>query len=222
MMIIAPLSSSFVLRAGNKVVVTLGLFILSGALGLFSLVSATSPLLAVMGITLVLGSGMGLVFAPATDSIMGSLPRAKAGVGSAMNDTTRQTGGAIGVAVMGSVMASRYRSAVLRAAGLAHLTPKITAAAASNVGQAMTIARSGAAGSSSAVVGRIASDSFVSAFHTAVLVGAVVILIAAAGVAMWLPARARDDDAAIAGEVAGDAHLEPAGMLGVEVVTVDG
>ena len=52
--------------------------------------------------------GMGLVMAPATESIMGSLPRAKAGVGSAMNDTTRQVGGALGVAVVGSVMLSVY------------------------------------------------------------------------------------------------------------------
>jgi len=223
MMIIAPLSSGLVLRVGNKVVVTLGLFILSGALGLFSLVSATSPLAAVMGVTLVLGSGMGLVFAPATDSIMGSLPREKAGVGSAMNDTTRQTGGAIGVAVMGSVMASRYRSAVLRAAGLAHLTPRLTAAAATNVGQAIAFAHSGAAGTSSAVVSHIAQDSFVSAFHTAVLVGAVVMLIATAGVAMWLPARARDDDAVVVGETLGEDRIDSlgsvVGVLAVEIAS---
>ena len=46
--------------------------------------------------------------APATDSIMGSLPLAKAGVGSAVNDTTRQVGGAIGVAIVGSVLSSTY------------------------------------------------------------------------------------------------------------------
>ena len=51
---------------------------------------------------------MGLTMAPATESIMGSLPRAKAGVGSAMNDTTRQVGGALGVAIIGSVMSSVY------------------------------------------------------------------------------------------------------------------
>ena len=52
--------------------------------------------------------GMGLTMGPATESIMGSLPRAKAGVGSAMNDTTRQVGGALGVAIVGSVMSSAY------------------------------------------------------------------------------------------------------------------
>ena len=68
-----------------------------------------------------LAIGMGLVMAPATESIMGSLPRAKAGVGSAMNDTTRQVGGALGVAVVGSVMLSTYGGRVGDAITGAHL-----------------------------------------------------------------------------------------------------
>ena len=50
---------------------------------------------------MIMAVGMGLTMAPATESVMGSLPRAKAGVGSAVNDTTRQVGGALGVAVIG-------------------------------------------------------------------------------------------------------------------------
>ena len=57
-------------------------------------------------VRLMFGVGMGLIIAPATESIMGSLPQAKAGVGSAVNDTTRQTGGALGVAVIGSIFAA--------------------------------------------------------------------------------------------------------------------
>ena len=56
--------------------------------------------------------GMGLTMAPATESVMGSLPREKAGVGSAVNDTTRQVGGALGVAVIGSIVASVYAASV--------------------------------------------------------------------------------------------------------------
>ena len=51
-----------------------------------------------------------MAMAPATESVMGSLPREKAGVGSAVNDTTRQMGGALGVAIIGSVVASAYAS----------------------------------------------------------------------------------------------------------------
>ena len=70
---------------------------------------------------IIVAVGMGMVMAPATESIMGSLPKTKAGVGSAMNDTTRQMGGALGVAVIGSLFASLYRPGIereFRAAGL--------------------------------------------------------------------------------------------------------
>ena len=55
-----------------------------------------------------MGAGMGLAMAPATEAIMGSLPPAKAGIGSAMNDVVREVGGTLGVAVLGSVLASAY------------------------------------------------------------------------------------------------------------------
>ena len=61
---------------------------------------------------MLLALGMGLTMAPATESVMGSLPLAKAGVGSAVNDTTRQVGGALGVAIVGSVLASVYGSKI--------------------------------------------------------------------------------------------------------------
>ena len=64
-----------------------------------------------------LGIGMGLAMAPATDSIMGSLPREKAGVGSAVNDTTREVGGALGVAILGSILASELHDDDRRVGG---------------------------------------------------------------------------------------------------------
>src|SRR5947209_11921699 len=64
------------------------------------------------GVRLVYGVGMGLTVAPVTESIMGSLPPSRAGVGSAVNDTTRQTGGALGVAVLGSVFAARFHASI--------------------------------------------------------------------------------------------------------------
>src|SRR3546814_2612045 len=98
-MVNAPLSSVWVQRFGNKVVVTAGLLLVTISLLLFNTLDAGSDMLHVILIGMVLGLGMTNIMAPATDSIMGSLPRAKAGVGSAVNDTTRQVGGAVGVAV---------------------------------------------------------------------------------------------------------------------------
>src|ERR1700741_3824766 len=88
------------------------------------------------------GVGMGLTSAPATESIMGSLPPGKAGVGSAVNDTTRQTGGALGVAVLGSIFASRYHGAVDGAgASLAGLSSGARAAVRDSIGKALDAAR---------------------------------------------------------------------------------
>ncbi|MGI8755960.1 MAG: MFS transporter, partial [Acidimicrobiales bacterium] len=111
-MIAAPLSSVWVQRVGSKVVIAAGLTTVAIAMALFTTFDVNSSMLWVIVVSMVLGLGMGNVMAPATDSIMGSLPRAKAGVGSAVNDTTRQVGGAVGVAVFGSLLASRYSSGV--------------------------------------------------------------------------------------------------------------
>jgi hypothetical protein len=130
--------------------------------------------------------------APATDSIMGSLPRAKAGVGSAVNDTTRQVGGAVGVALLGSILSSSYRHSVAHAAAAQHFPAVVTAAIRDNVGGAVAFAQHSPA--LSGPVLSVARNSYVSAFHLACLLGAAVMVIAAAGVLRWLPAWAADDE----------------------------
>jgi hypothetical protein len=67
---------------------------------------------------LLLGGGLGLTFAPATEAIMGSLPAEKAGIGSAVNDTTRELGGTLGVAIAGSIFASVYSGRLVAASAL--------------------------------------------------------------------------------------------------------
>jgi hypothetical protein len=73
-------------------------------------VSATIPYTIIVIQMLMMGSGIGSISTPATESILSVLPPAKAGVGSAVNDATRETGGALGVAVIGSVYTSLYVS----------------------------------------------------------------------------------------------------------------
>jgi EmrB/QacA subfamily drug resistance transporter len=193
MLIVAPSSSGLVRRYGNKIVVTFGLSMVALALVMFSLLGADAAAWQIIAVTCLLGVGMGNVMAPATDSIMGSLPREKAGVGSAVNDTTRQTGGAIGVAVFGSVLASRYASHVLSGSRAAHLPASVTAVVRANVGRAAAFASAPGSGPAGRTALAIARTSYVSAFHTAVLVGAGVIVLAALGVARWLPARAPNE-----------------------------
>src|SRR6266542_1088709 len=95
-------------RVGNKLVVTTGLSLLCGAFVWISTASQASTYLEIAAQVLVLGTGMGLTSAPATEAIMGVVSKEQAGVGSAVNDATRLLGGTLGVAVIGSVAASLY------------------------------------------------------------------------------------------------------------------
>src|SRR5262249_48664909 len=113
MLVVSPLSPRLVHRVGTKAVVALGLVLAALAVLSMSQLGATTAYWPDIVWRLVLVAiGMSLTMAPATESIMGSLPLAKAGVGSAVNDTTRQLGGALGVAVIGSVLASTYSAQV--------------------------------------------------------------------------------------------------------------
>ena len=91
----------------------------------------------------VYGCGVGITTAPVTESIMGSLPRSRAGVGSAVNDTTRQTGGAVGVAVIGSLFAARYHAQI---GSLSFLPAGVRQAARESIGTSLTEAAKQPAG----------------------------------------------------------------------------
>jgi hypothetical protein len=94
----------------TALVVSGGLISLAAGLAWTSSASASTSYLTIAGQMVLIGSGIGLTSAPATESIMGAVPRAKAGVGSAVNDATRILGGTLGVAVIGSIYASLYAS----------------------------------------------------------------------------------------------------------------
>ena len=194
MMVTAPASSGFVRRFGNKVVVAFGLAVVTLSLALMGLLAVTAAMWEVIAVTMLLGVGMGNVMAPATDSIMGSLPREKAGVGSAMNDTTRQTGGAAGVAVLGSILASRYASSLTHAAHSHGVTPSLLAGIKASVGQAIAIAHAPSSGALGGTIVSIARNAYVSGFHTALFIGAAIMVVTTIGVIIWLPAWARDED----------------------------
>jgi EmrB/QacA subfamily drug resistance transporter len=189
MMVFAPLSSRVVERIGTKLVMVFGLTMAAIALLLQTGFDASSSIGAVIGVTMVLGLGMANIMAPATESIMGSLPRSKAGVGSAVNDTTRQVGGAVGVALLGSLLSSRYLSLVDRGLGGQALPAGLHDKITGSVGPAVEIGKR-LGGPTGERVQAVAKDAFVSGMHLAVVVAAVIILVAAVAVLLWLPARA--------------------------------
>ena len=131
------------------------------------------------------------VMAPATSAVMGAVPESKAGVGSAMNDLLRQLGGALGVAIIGSVMNTVYRDRVGDALGA--LPAAAAAAAADSVGAAVTIAgRVG--GEAGLALAAVARSAFVDALGAAVVVAGAIAVATAFLIGRIMPARAADHD----------------------------
>jgi EmrB/QacA subfamily drug resistance transporter len=191
LMIFAPMSTRWVRMFGNKAVVATGLFVLAVALALMATFQTDSSGYLVIGVTALSALGMAHVVAPATESIMGSLPRAKAGVGSAMNDTTRQVGGAVGVALLGSILASAFRPHV-RDLLQGHVPGSLLARVEDSLGSALGVARDSPAARPYATrIVSAAQTSFVHGMHAAVLVAAAIAVIGGIGALVWLPARAR-------------------------------
>ncbi len=166
MMIVAPLSPRFVHRFGTKLVVAAGMVLTTLGLLLMSFVSADTPYPQLAWRMVVMACGLALTMAPATESIMGSLPLAKAGVGSAVNDTTRQVGGALGVAVLGSVFTSVYGSRVVDSLSGSDIPASAVDAAQDSVGGALQAASTvgGAAGD---LITQAARSAFMDGLHLA-------------------------------------------------------
>jgi hypothetical protein len=129
---------------------------------------------------------MGLMMAPATDSIMGSVPAAQAGVGSAVNDTTRVTGGALGVAVLGSLFSSRYTSGLDALDG--RVPPDALHAGRESIGAAVQAAQHLPHDVAPQFL-HTAQTAFFDGMSLAAVVAAVIMACSAIVAALFLPAR---------------------------------
>jgi hypothetical protein len=109
LVIAAPRSTRMAQRFGPKLVCGIGLAIAATCFGLYFFVQPDTPPWVVEVLLFVHGLGMGNVLPPATNAIMGAIPREKAGAGAAVNVTFRQVGGALGVAILGSILSAAYR-----------------------------------------------------------------------------------------------------------------
>jgi EmrB/QacA subfamily drug resistance transporter len=206
MFVVAPASAKLVERLGTKLVVGTGMAVVSLGLVLTSRIEVADGYGSIATAMVVLALGMALVMAPATEAIMGSLPAAKAGVGSAVNDTTREVGGALGVAVLGSVLSSTYGSRVAGALEGSPLPVEVRSVVEESLGGALAVAgRLG--GDAGATVAAVARDAFVDGMGVALVIGAVVALAGSIGVFAFLPSRARSED--LVPEPAPAPELEP-------------
>jgi hypothetical protein len=145
------LGAKLAVRVGTKLVVAAGLSSMAAFYLWVTTTSTTTGYGTIAAQMVVLGTGMGLTSAPATEAIMGVVPKAKAGVGSAINDATRLLGGTLGVAVIGSVYASLYASRLTSALPVA-LPSAVDHAAHRSVGAAFGAAAAAGVSASAATI----------------------------------------------------------------------
>jgi EmrB/QacA subfamily drug resistance transporter len=186
MMVASPFAPGRVNRFGTKRVVMFGLLLVAISTACSGSDVIMSSFVGGMLTRLGMGLGFGFTTAPVTESIMGSLPPSRAGIGSAVNDTTRQTGGAIGVAVMGTIFAARYHAEIGK---LLFVPAGSRATARESIGTSLaSAAHIGGTGGQELI--RAAHSAFLSSMRVTYAV-AVLMIFGAIGVAWrYLPAEA--------------------------------
>jgi len=183
MIVVAPLTPTLTARFGANRTVAFGMSLIAAGLLLFHQLGLHTGYWYIIVTLIVIVSGMALAMSPMTAAIMSAVPARRAGAGSAMNDATRELGAAFGVAVLGSVAASQYTSALH---GIDHLPAAARAAARSSIAGALHVAR-GLGGAARDALTVSARSAFVDGIHVAVLCGAALAIVAAFVTNRFLP-----------------------------------
>jgi EmrB/QacA subfamily drug resistance transporter len=214
-LLLATRSAGLVRRLGPKVVCTAGLLVLAIALVGYHFLGTDTPIWVLEVTFFIQGAAMGTVMPTSTEGVMSVVPRSRGGAGSAITNTSRQVAVALGVAVLGSVLATAYRLHL--APALAVLPPALRGQATQSIAATQAIAQQLGPGGSRLLAA--ANDSFVHAMHVTSLISVVIAVIGAGAMAIWMPGRRAVATAAGAADAAGvsdgGADLEP----GVPVLT---
>ncbi|GAA3173677.1 MULTISPECIES: DHA2 family efflux MFS transporter permease subunit [Streptomyces] len=186
--IFAPRARHVVARFGARAVCTAGMLTVAVTMAGLLVLDVSTPMWLMEVIFFLQGTGMAHIMPPVTVSVMQALPREKAGSGSALNNTFRQVGGTLGVAVLGSVLSTTYRDAVKGALDAVPALPgPVRHAAGESIEATLGVAaRLGPAGQP---LVSAAQDAFVHAMHLTALVASGIALIGAVMVAVFLPGR---------------------------------
>jgi EmrB/QacA subfamily drug resistance transporter len=184
-LLFATRSARLVRRFGAKAVCASGLIVMSGALIGYHFLGTSTPVWLLELTFGIQGSGMGLVMPSATEGVMSVVPRERGGAGSAITNTSRQVAVALGVAVLGSVLAQAYRDRLQPYLGV--LAPSARHNATVSIAQTQVIAAH--LGPAGARLMAAASASFVDAMHVAALISVLIALIGALAIGIWMPGR---------------------------------
>ncbi|GAA3236664.1 hypothetical protein GCM10020256_55480 [Streptomyces thermocoprophilus] len=184
-LVFAPRARLLVDRFGNRTTTTGGMLLIAGMLAMFAVLDADTPIWLLEVVFFLMGTGMAHIMTPVSVVIMQALPREKAGSASALSNTFRQVGGALGVAVLGSVLSTSYRSGIEGRLGL--VPPALRDTAGESIEATLGVAaRLGPRGRE--LVGP-ANDAFLHAMHVTAIGGAAIALVGAVVVAAFLPGR---------------------------------
>jgi EmrB/QacA subfamily drug resistance transporter len=209
--VLSPVAIVLMKRFGTTLVVSGGLALMSAGFVLASGSAVDSAYWGrVVGSMVLMAAGLALTTGPATDAIMGALPLAKAGAGSAVNDTTREIGGTLGVAVVGSVMSSLYGPRLADSLSALGAPASAVHAARESVIAGLAVAQQ-LPPSAQAAGGVAVRAAFLDGLQAGSLVAAAATALAAVAVLIFLPARHRDEPAdATAADATTPSPAEPA------------
>jgi EmrB/QacA subfamily drug resistance transporter len=202
----SPVSIMLMKRFGTKVIVAAGLVLMSAGFLVAATTEIDSSYWAKIVVAMALmASGLALTTSPATEAIMGALPPAKAGAGSAVNDTTREVGGTLGVAIIGSVMNSAYGSHVLTALTGLGASAATAHAAGQSVVAGMITAAHFPAGLQAAAAEAV-RQAFMTGIHCGSFVAAIATGFAALLALVFVPARPVATDQPLSGTAGRDSR----------------
>jgi EmrB/QacA subfamily drug resistance transporter len=199
LMIGAPASVPLSRRIGTRGVLCTGLGTIGLGLGLMTILQAQSTAALVFMIAVILGGGIGLSVAPATASVMATLPTSRAGVGAAINTVTRETGGALGIAVLGSILTWQYGKTISTWMQMHGVVKPIQGTVRASLGGALSVAHH-APSTIGPALAKASNAAFLHAIHVTVLVGLGVVTLGIALAGTLLPPRGGQTDAVIPGQ----------------------
>ncbi len=186
MIIFSTRAAGLVERFGARSVVTTGMLLTAAGVFILSFLDASSGYGHVLAGMFVMASGMGLTMTPMTELIMSSVPRDKAGVGSAMNDTTREVGTTLGVAVLGSILSSGYTSNL--GGAVTSLPAATRQVAQGSLAGALGVAHQ-IGGTQGAAIVDAAKSAWADGLRLSMVIGAGIVLLAAIISARYLPGK---------------------------------
>jgi len=190
MMIVAPQSPKLVEKFGKRIVVGSGMLIVALGTFLLATVTADSGYVLVAISMSIVAFGMAIAMSPTTDLLMSAVPKERAGMGSATNDTTRELGGSLGIAILGSILASQYTETI--SSKLPAVTPdKIREVVEQSLAGALAVGEK-IGGPQGAALIDSAKDAWMAGYHNSLVAGGVIIALASIIAFRFLPNQAEN------------------------------